>query len=229
MSRKPCSTAALTWMELLFVIAILAVLLVSSIPIEFGRVGVKGLQTKALAQAHQIGLALELFAEDNNGVFPKIGAPAELTAVDGSNDAFACLFPAYCQSETIFANKRSAYNYRTPDNHIDAPYTGTRTFTLANGENAYAYMMNLSVSGKRAWPLVVDAPSSRANPTYPPGSVWDGKNAIIICLDMSGSLAKVDPDTGAVKRTDGANILVPVAAHGNDPGWADGGVLELPQ
>jgi prepilin-type N-terminal cleavage/methylation domain-containing protein len=237
MIKKVSSAAAFTLIELLVVITIIGILAGIALPV-FQSVSVKGSQTKALAQAKQIGLALKLFAGDNEGVYPKVGTPAELAGVAGSNDAFACLFPTYCQSETIFANKRSAYNTKVPDNHIDPSYTGTRTFTLANGENAYAYMMNLSDSGNPAWPLVMDAPSTTGNPTYPlggptvPGSVWDGKYAIIICLDNSGSLAKVDGTSFTVKRTDvasGANILIPVAASGTDPGWANGGILELPQ
>jgi type II secretory pathway pseudopilin PulG len=229
--------AKFTWIELLAGVASLVILASVFLP-PFGLVNVQGAKTKAVAQAKQIGLSLSLFAEDHNGVFPKIGTPAELTSVSGSNDAFACLFPEYCQSESIFANKRSAYNTKVPDNRIDLEYTGARTLTLANGENAYAYMMNLSESGNRAWPLVMDAPSSARNPTYPAagpkvqGSVWNGEYAIIIRLDMTGLPVKVDWSTSTVKRTDvagGANILIPVAAHGSDPGWANGGVLELPQ
>jgi type II secretory pathway pseudopilin PulG len=229
--------AVFTWIELIVGIGIVGILAILAIPTG-PVVQVKGAKVKALAQAKQIGEALKLFAGDNEGVYPRIGTPAELTAVAGSNDVFAALFPTYNQSETIFGNRRSAYNYRKADDHIDDSYTGHRTFTLANGENAYAYMMNLTESGDPAWPLVMDAPSSARNPTYPSGgrtvrgSVWDGKNAIIISLDNSGRLAKVDRTSFTVKPrhvANGSNILVPVAAHGTDPGWADGGVLELPQ
>jgi hypothetical protein len=229
--------AKFSWIELIAGIAIGGILTVVILPM-FECTCVEGSKIKALALAKQIALGLKIFAGDNDGVFPKVGTPVQLTSVAGANDAFASLFPTYCQSEKIFANKLSAYNYKVPDDHIDPSFTGTRTLTLANGENAYAYMMNLTESSNRAWPLVVDAPSSARNPTYPVGgpkvrgSVWDGKYAIIICLDMRGSLAKVDRVSGAVKRTDtanGGNILVPVAAHGADPGWVNGGVLELPQ
>lgn len=71
MNRK---RAVFTGIELIVgmvVLGILAVVVTPSGPV----VTVKGARTKALAQAHQIGLALLFFAEDNNGVFPKIGTP----------------------------------------------------------------------------------------------------------------------------------------------------------
>ena len=58
-----------------------------------------------------------------------------------SNTAFACLFPIYTQSESLFANKYSAYQTRVPDNVIDPPYTVSPVKTLEPGENVYGYVM----------------------------------------------------------------------------------------
>ena len=126
------------------------------IPVNSG-CGIKSPQTKALAQAKQIGLALRLFASDHDGVYPQQGVPVALgTAPTNANTAFACVFPTYVQSESIFANPLSAYQTRPPDNVIDDPYTGTPIKTLEPGENVYSYVMGLTDGDNPGFPLVAD-------------------------------------------------------------------------
>ncbi len=154
---------------------------------------VRGSQTKALAQAKQIGLALKLFAGDHDGNYPRQGVPVEMKeAPTTSNAAFACLFPTYTQSETIFGVKESAYQSKQgPDNVIDNPYTGKPVQTLRPGENVYGYVMGLRDDSRPDAPLVVDGTDgsghyNKMEHTW--GGTWKSGKAIVIRLDNSGAI-----------------------------------------
>ncbi len=197
-------------------ITIIGILAGIALPV-FNTVQIKGSQTKSLAQAKQIGLALKLFAGDNDGVYPRMGVPAALAAdPTTANDAFAPLFPAYTQSESIFGNKLSRWQTGTgPDNVIDQTYTGQPNQTLKAGENVYSYMLGLSDASNPASPLVFDAPRD-ATGTYDKnpanrGGVWSGTKAVIIRLDNSGQLQNLDSTTLQVLAPDpSSNSATPV-------------------
>ena len=86
MIKKKSFTAAFTLIELLVVITIIGILAGIVLPV-FNSVQTKGLQTKCLASSKQIGLALKLFAGDNNSSYPTTGVPTGMT-VTTSNNAF---------------------------------------------------------------------------------------------------------------------------------------------
>ena len=78
------TNTAFTLIELLVVITIIAILASIALPV-FNGVTERANQTKDLSNAKQVGLALKLFAADNNGFFPSKnpavdynGAPAAL-------------------------------------------------------------------------------------------------------------------------------------------------------
>ena len=227
---KTKNIKAFTLIELLIVVTIIAVLASIALP-AFNGVKERGDQTKDLSNAKQIALGLRQFAIDNNGQYPSKKPAvdyADLTATalatgGFSNDAFWWLFPeggqtGYLQSEQIFAVPGSAYTKSNPDNHLDAPGGGVRSFTLAAGENAYAYVAGLTDTSNPTYPILADGFSATVG-TYDinkslVGGVWAAKKAIIAFCDGSGQIVRVNQTDHQVKRTDsnGATVNMFVAA-----------------
>ena len=170
----------------------------------------KGPQTKALAQAKQVALALKLYADDHNGIYPA-GASENGEKILSANDAFRCLMPTYTQSEAIFSNKLSAYQTSIPDGVI-LP----KQECLKPGENVYGYVMGLTDSMAPGEPLVVDGTNGDGEGHYVTdvharGGVWAGMKAVVIRLDNSGALENLEGSgymryVGVVGR-DSTNLL----------------------
>ena len=229
MIKKQSPNAAFTLIELLVVITIIGILAGIALPV-FNQVQLKGAQTKVLAQAKQVGLALKLYAGDNSGTYPIYVAGTATapntgagTAASGgtSNKDFFPLFPTYCQSESIFANKYNYWNDKVPDNVIDAAGSLTPTNTLKMGENSFAYIEGLTDSFNPSVPIIFDGPSGATNPTYTnkpntAGFDWGNNKAIVVHLDNSASLDTLAASgTGTITYTDtqndpGANTPTPV-------------------
>lgn len=169
---------------------VIAVLVGLSLPVFSETVG-RSHRLKSLAQAKQIGLALKLFAGDNDGVYPSGGTPSQLKKPATANAAFAVLLPTYTESEMIFGDELSAYQTRKPDNVIDRPYTGKPVKTLEPGENVYAYMMGLTDASNGKCPLVCDGTDGTGYYTTDAtqrGGVGNGVEVIVIRVDGSGLL-----------------------------------------
>ncbi len=240
MIKKKLFTVAFTLIELLVVITIIGILAGIALPV-FNSVQIKGSQTKALAQAKQIGLALKLFAGDNDGTYPTQGVPAAsgaspaMGAITSSNQAFSALFPTYLTNETIFWNKlASGYAAVTaPNNVLDPAGTYTNGQTLSAGECAYAYMDHLNDTMNSSYPIVFDATTANGAYNYSAdktakGGTWGGTKAVVIHLDNSGSVDTLNAnheDYGATGAAGGAtaNILTPVAGA-----WLAGCTLNNP-
>lgn len=221
--NKPHS--AFTLIELLVVITIIAILASIALPV-FNGVTERANQTKDLSNAKQVGMALKLFAADNNGFFPSKNPAADYNSASAtlpslSNDALWWLFPNYLQSEDVFTVGASTWTPGKPDNKIDPPTAATRVDTLKQGENTYAYVAGLTDTSNPAFPLVADGFSANTALAYETsksvnGGVWAAKKAIVIFCDASGQIMKVDAATPhIVKRPTGENLF----AAGTD--WLD--------
>lgn len=182
----------LPWLVAVFAVFVLAGMV---LPV-FNSVAVRGCQTKALANAKQVGLALKLFAGDNDGYYPRQGTPEQNKILPANaNVAFACLFPTYTQSEFIFGNRLSGYSTRTPDDVIDPVYNGKPVKTLEPGENVYGYIMGLRDDGSPNTPLIVDGTDGSRHYNRVEGirgGLWKGERAIVIRLDNSGRLERLE-------------------------------------
>ena len=226
---KKTTAAAFTLIELLIVITIIAVLASIALP-AFTGVKERGDQTKDLSNAKQIALALRQFAIDNNGSYPAKAPAGDYSAAPAtqpgtSNDAFWWLFPNYLQSEQIFATAGSAFTPGNPDNKLDAANATTRTDTLKQGENSFAYISGLTDTANPTFPLLADGFATGAPGTYVtnkslPGGVWAAKKAIVVFCDASGQIVKVDQTTKTVQRTDSSGAKVNMFLPGTD--WLDG-------
>ena len=134
--------SAITLLELLIVIALLAIVIFLVPPLISNRVE-KHAQLTALQNAKSIALALRLYASDHNGNLPSFtlqnGKPTTIPVTD-SNTAFAQLFPTYVQTEEVFWLKNSAFCSPAPPDEIeDNPPLDTPVNTLKSGENEWGY------------------------------------------------------------------------------------------
>lgn len=189
--------SAFTLIELLVVITIIGILAGIALP-AFSAVQERAGQTKSLASAKQIGLALKLYAGDNDGQFPaKAGDPVTgPAAADATtaNDAFKNLFPAYLTQEKIFWVSKSHWSNKAPPDE-DA---STATKCLSAGENDYAYVRGLNDTSNPSFPLVATGLASGSTTQYTTdkaarGGVWAGQKAVVVKVDQSGEIMKVDP------------------------------------
>jgi type II secretory pathway pseudopilin PulG len=210
------SARAITLLEVLVIVVIVVVLL-GITPVFHTHSHGHG-QTKQLAQAKQIGLALILYAGDHEGRFPA-GVNQYGETIRTSNDAFRDLFPTYTQSETIFTNKLSVWG-PSADNIIQ-PISEI----LRAGENAYAYVSGLDKNSNSASPLVVDGTDGTGTGHYVSdnakhGGVWGGRKAIVICLDNSAALENLTGPPNAryvkVKEQPSDNLLNVTANLGSN-------------
>src|SRR5436305_1828831 len=166
---KTKSSSAFTLIELLIVIAIIAILASIALPAFIG-VQRRAKQTKDLSNGKQLAIALRQFALDNNGDFPSrtyvygtsYQAATAMTGSSTSNEAYQWLVPTYTTSEDIFQVPGSAWNPTPADNIVDTSAGGE---TLTQGENGYGYVAGLNDTSNPLFPLVADG-FSTSPPNY---------------------------------------------------------------
>lgn len=191
--------AGFTLIELLVVISIIAILAAISLPVMKGVI-VHARQADAVASARGIGLALQMRANDADGIFPA-ELDGEGSPILSANDAFRDLLPTYIDDERIFAVSSSSVG-RSADGKIDP-----RAEILKPGENHFAYIAGLTTSAPSTWPLVVDGTDGSGtyvSETTKPGGVWAGDKAVVISVSTSARLVPLrgEKDARFIPRTD---------------------------
>lgn len=228
---KP-TRSGFTLIELLVVIAIIAILAAMAVPV-YTTVLMNAHQTAASNNARQITLALKLYANDHNGIYPSYtlqnGQPTTTTVAD-SNEAFAQLFPAYAQEEAIFWTPKSAFCSANPPNEQkDNPPVDPPVQTLAAGENEWAYVLGLNDSSDPGLPLLADGFASPQAHTYvkdqsQKGGVWKGQKSIIAHADGSVAITPIDQTTMTVLGPNGGTSAGDIFTTANgDNGWLGSG------
>jgi prepilin-type N-terminal cleavage/methylation domain-containing protein len=225
---KTSKTNAFTLIELLVVISIIAILAGIALPV-FGEVQVRGAQTKALSNGKQVGTACKLFAMDYSGNFPRwtdmtVNPPTPNTTagIQDSNSVLKSLLPDYLTDETIFWNPKAAgyCSKSPPDGKIGATTgAGMGGVALAPGENGWGYVVGLSDTSNARWPLIADgAPNGVYDPDESkPGGLWKGKKAVLIRVDISGSVEVLYSKNHTIKRDDDPTQNALTVDAGN--GW----------
>lgn len=210
---KVSKSAAFTLIELLVVISIIAILAGIALPV-FGEVQIRGAQTKALSNAKQVGTACKLFAMDYQGNFPQwtdVTATPKTPAGADSNGVLQTLIPDYLPDKGVFSIPKSKY--------CKVKNAGTSEQLVA-GENEWAYVLGLTDTSNSRFPLLADGFSagSEADPSYNgdenlAGGVWKGKKAVVVRVDISGTVETLYRPKGS----SAANLKATVKLNDDKP------------
>jgi len=174
---------AFTLIEMLVVISIIGILASFAIP-AYQRAMKNGKMASAMSNARQIGLALRMYSNDNDGAYPvKKNSYGE--DIVTSNDAFRSLIPTYLDSEKVFTVAGSKAGPLADEQIEDAAHI------LQPGENHWAFVSGVTTTSKSNWPLIVDHTDGTGKYVMQEGKyggTWGGTQAVVIYADISAHI-----------------------------------------
>ena len=165
------STRGFTLIELLVVIAIIALLASLLLPV-LGRAQRSARSTACLSNLHQIGLALDLYVQDNSNRLPSC---AQLPSVNTNLPSITVVLAPYLQAKavfqcpedrTLFPTEQTSYEWNMFLN--GASYDAPEDWSPAT-----QIIVDLIFGGRLNTPLCGDAQAF-----HPGGGIWTGKNAL---------------------------------------------------
>jgi prepilin-type N-terminal cleavage/methylation domain-containing protein len=164
------SRRAFTLIELLVVIAIIAVLAALLLP-ALARAQRSSRATACLSNLHQIGLALNLYIQDNNNHLPSC---AQLPSMNTNLPSIALVLAPYVQNtavfkcpedRTVFIAEQTSYEWSTFLNGV--------SYDAEDWSVATKAIVDLLFGGRLNTPLCADAQAF-----HPAGGLSAGKNAL---------------------------------------------------
>jgi prepilin-type N-terminal cleavage/methylation domain-containing protein/prepilin-type processing-associated H-X9-DG protein len=131
MSRSAVTThgKAFTLIELLVVIAIIGILAALLLP-TFSKAKEKARTAQCLSNEHQIGLGMQLYADDANGFYPESGGELHWDLIDSQTHRVAWM-------QQIVSYVKNLDVYRCPNDRITpfSYFNGARAAYVANNTN----------------------------------------------------------------------------------------------
>ncbi len=191
-----------TLIELLVVITIIAILASLAVP-TFNVIQDMANQTSTSNNCRQIIMAMKVFAQDNNSIYPdSYQNPLTGGVAITSNDAFRVLFTEdVIQDERVFGAKASRF---MPDGNIGQAPSFDQA--LMAGENHWAMTRGQTTSSTGIMPLVYENPAAAGWPPQwncdaagqlVPGRTWRGGKIIIGRNDNSVNVESLAAKRGA--------------------------------
>ena len=173
-----------TLIELLVVITIIGILATLA-PSAISNAVTSANRAQALNGARNVGMALKMYANDNDGAFPE----SKGSAMAAFNELFpkAAGASGYIKDKKQFFVKGSAYTKKL--NPTSDP------LKLQTEENHWAYMAGLTSESSENWPLIFDGPKDESG-TYSAvktekGGVWEGRTAVVVRVSGGASPEKL--------------------------------------